>query len=324
MLLLQRLLLVLLSTGKRAAWERLDASKVRLVSRVSYDGSSFSGFQFQPKGRTVQGVLEEALERRTGGQRTRLVGAGRTDAGVHAVGQAAHFDLPEELVRGVALRDLEHSINQLLPDDVRLWNVSYAPPPSTVVVPHLPEPVELPFHAIHSSTRKRYVYRFTNAKVPSPLGRRHRAHYYQRMDMDLMERALAAFEGRHNFASFANRAQRNAGEAPRSTVREVYSARLVREGGDDYRVDIELSGALYKMVRNLVGTAAAVASAELDLEDLAAIFAMEDRSRNPAKSAPACGLTLARVHYDAFGAPGGPDGEWVALSAVDSAIAPRA
>jgi tRNA pseudouridine38-40 synthase len=244
---------------------------------------------------------------------------------VHARGQAIHFDIPTTWASSGAASDspeddarrcglLVHKLNKLLPADVLLWNVSAAPRRSGLVDGDL----ELPWHAMIASTGKLYSYRWRCARHMSPLDRRDRALWYKGgFDVDRLEACLPRFEGTRDFASFANRLahtqairdRSSSGAAgPMDTRRTVRSIKLVREGcggggspgAEDYRLDFELDGALYKMVRNIVGAMFEVSTGELNLDDIDEIFAHQDRRLNPSRAAPAAGLTLEHVYYDDF------------------------
>lgn len=225
---------------------------LRCRMRVAYDGTHFAGWQLQPRCRTVQGVLEKTLARRFGGQRVPLLGASRTDAGVHARGNAAHFDLP--VMPDLDL--LERQLNRMLPPDVAVSELQ----------PAVPEPWQaeqgLEWHAIVNSVGKRYVYRLT--KRQDPFERLYRARVaHEPINLGRLDAALRLFVGHHDFRAFGNYA--NGQHPDRSTLRTVDATYLVDEGDGDASVVVDLDGALYKMVRNIVGTAIAVARVRLAL-----------------------------------------------------------
>ncbi|GMI51663.1 hypothetical protein TeGR_g9848 [Tetraparma gracilis] len=268
--------------------------RYRYRGTLAYDGTYFSGWQVQsagsqkaPRHRTVQGELAAAIRASCADlglplpERFCVVGAGRTDTGVHAAGQAFHFDLPSPPPPGLSLP----SVALRLPPDVRLLSLSPAAPD---------------FHAILSSSSKTYAYRISLAPVPDPFGRCYRHHVYYPLDLGLLRRALSLFVGRRDFRAFAGQvAQKEAKTGkPVDTVREVYSAELVDEGSGCYRISFRLKGALYKMVRNLVGAALGVAAGKVPLAELERL--MEEapgREGNRSKPAPAGGLTMECVQY---------------------------
>ena len=274
------------------------APTTRYAMRVAYDGTRFKGWQVQPTHRTVQGVLHEALGRRFGGSPIGTLGASRTDTGVHARGQVAHCDLPVEALSGDALELLEHQVNRLLPDDVRVFELRPAPAPEPWQVAD-----GLPWHAIANSRGKRYSYRLAARRGGAdPLARLYRAHVaHAPLDLAKLDATLQTFVGEHDFAAFANLSPGGVLATNRSTVRTLRSADLLDEGGGDATVVFELDGAMYKMLRNVVGTAVAVAAGSLDADECAYLLSgAAKRTDNPAKAAPAHGLCLDRVFYDDY------------------------
>ena len=272
----------------------------RYALRVAYDGTRFKGWQVQPGGaRTVQGELNAALRTRFGGVDVATLGASRTDAGVHARGQCAHADLPVAPLDGAPLELLEHQINRLLPDDARVHDLRPAPAPTAWQARE-----GLPWHAIANAAGKRYAYRLTARRGSAdPLGRLYRGHVaYRDVDFGRLDDALSCFVGEHDFAAFANNAPGvDPAGAKRSTTRAIRSATLLDEGGGDATLTFELDGALYKMVRNVVGAAVAVADGALPRDAIPALLAPgARRADNPAKAAPACGLCLEEVYYDDY------------------------
>ena len=260
----------------------------RYALRVAYDGTHFNGWQVQPNARTVEGELRRAFTQRFDGANVPLLGASRTDSGVHARGQAAHVDLPE-VVADVDL--LKHQLNRMLPDDVRINCVREAPPGG-----------EKPWHAIACSTGKRYSYRMT-ARYGSqdPLERLYRAHVcYEDLDFALLSNALQRCRGRFDFKAFANNAPTQ-NPLEMDTIREIRSIEAEDEGFGDYTVQIELDGALYRMVRNVVGACVACGTGKLKIDELDELLSgRKTRRDNPTKSAPARGLCLEEVFYDDF------------------------
>ena len=240
---------------------------------LAYDGADFEGWQLQTRGdaRTVQGVLELALRRLSGGRDVRATGASRTDAGVHALGQVASFELlrdwkPDELLR---------ALNALLPADVRAFDAAHAPPG---------------FHARRSARAKHYRYTLDTGPVQSPLRRRYAAHLPGPLQAASLERAAGLFLGRHDFASL-----QSSGGSVRTTVRSVTrsEARLEEE---TLTFDVEADGFLRKMVRSMVGGLVAVGCGAWSVLALRQALLARDRRAWP-KPAQARGLTLVRVVY---------------------------
>lgn len=251
---------------------------------LAYDGTDFLGWQTQerPDGtrpRTVQGDLEAALTRLAGGVPVRVSGAGRTDAGVHALGQVASFDLPRPL-EPLALR---RSLNGLLKDDVRVVEAAYALPG---------------FHARKSARSKLYRYEVDTGPFQLPTRRRNAAHVSWALDSPAVQEAAALFVGRHDFAAVAS-----TGSSVRTTVRTITRSEAVLRGGT-LVYEVEADGFLRKMVRSLVGALLDVGRGTVTVDDLRAAFASRDRRRWP-RPAQARGLVLVRVDYG----PAGPDVE---------------
>jgi tRNA pseudouridine38-40 synthase len=239
---------------------------------LEYDGSDFLGWQRQAEGtRTVQQTLEEALLRVTGAPAP-VVGAGRTDAGVHAEGQVASVRLDTAL-EPAALR---RALNALLPADLAVAEAAQAAPG---------------FHARRDARRKTYRYRIWNAPVRSPLRARHSHHVAAPLDLEAMAAAARLAVGTHDFRSF-----QTAGSEVGSTVRTLYRADVLGQAGQEVRVEVEGDGFLRHMVRNLVGTLLRVGRGRDVPESLGAVLAARDRAlAGPA--APGHGLTLVRVDY---------------------------
>lgn len=268
---------------------------VRLASRVLYDGGNFKGWQDQGDGlRTVQRLIGDTISLRTN-RKVTVTGAGRTDLGVHAKGQALHFDL-ETLPE--ILGDFEYSINRMLPDDVKLFNLSLAPPGT-------PDQVmdDEPWHATKSAIAKIYSYTFCTNKFVEPLRRRYCTHIYHPMDMNRFEECLQLFVGKHNFSAFTNNLERTSHAFEEknkvfSTERTIFSAQSHDLGKGYYRVDFHLDSALYKMVRNIMASSFAVASGRLCRDRVESLLAMGgSRSSLVVMPAPPEGLCLDHVFY---------------------------
>jgi tRNA pseudouridine38-40 synthase len=240
---------------------------------LAYDGTDFAGWQLQRpgKGRTVQGALEAALARIAGGGRVAVVAAGRTDAGVHALGQVATFELPRELPPD----GLQRALNGLLPLDVRVLDAALAPPG---------------FHPRKDAVSKVYRYELDCGGVQLPQRRRTAAFVPSRLDEAAVREAAALYLGRHDFASLAS-----AGGSAKTTVRTVVRSDAVFSGAT-LRYEAEADGFLRKMVRSMVGGLIAAGRGTARVEDLARALDSRDRRAWPAP-APARGLTLVRVAY---------------------------
>jgi tRNA pseudouridine38-40 synthase len=245
---------------------------VQLRLTIEYEGTAYQGWQLQPGGPTVQGVLEQALATALR-ERVRVRGAGRTDAGVHACGQVAAVRVtrvPDDLGR------LRKSLNALTPDDVAVREIALA---------------DDAFDPRRHARSRVYEYRLLAAPAPSALWRRFAWHVPVPLDTAAMASAAAALEGEHDFAAF-----RAADAEPvRSTVRRVLESRLAAEGRLlVYR--IEATAFLKHMVRNVIGTLVEVGRGERPADAIPALLAARDRNRAGA-TAPAHGLVLVAVRY---------------------------
>jgi tRNA pseudouridine38-40 synthase len=249
----------------------VDSAPVRLWAKVEYDGTDFFGFQVQARGRTVQGEIERAIRAVTGTE-TRVVGAGRTDRGVHARGQVIVFDVAWRH----ALSDLHRALNATLAADVAILEMGVAP---------------AGFHPRFSAVRRAYRYRILNRPWPSPLERRTAWHVAERLDVDRMAQASQCLVGTHDFATFGRPPQGD------NTVRSVFRAEWTWQGDRSLLTfDIEADAFLYRMVRSLVGVLVQVGRKRISPEEFDQVFRARDRSL-VRQVAPARGLELLRVDY---------------------------
>jgi tRNA pseudouridine38-40 synthase len=216
-------------------------------------------------------VLEEALGRLAGGGRVAVHGAGRTDAGVHALGQVASFELPRDIDAG----ELQRALNGLLAEDVRVLEAAAAPPG---------------FHARKSAVSKVYRYELDGGGVQLPQRRRLAGYVPFPLDEGAVRETAALYLGRHDFASLAS-----AGGSATTTVRTVLRSEAGFAGGT-LVYETEADGFLRKMVRSMVGGLIAAGRGAARPSDLARALEARDRRAWPAP-APACGLTLVRVVY---------------------------
>lgn len=235
---------------------------------LAYDGTDFKGWQRQPEERTVQGALEAAVFKITR-KRTVIHGAGRTDAGVHAMGQAANFRVATRL----ADADLLRALNAVLPWDIRILTLEKAPDA---------------FHARKSARSKVYRYRIVLAAQASPFDFRYALHWPYPLDLRAMRAAAPLFVRRADFTAFSSNRERH----PVRTVRRSE----IHKKGDELVYTIEAQGFLRYMVRTVVGTLLEVGRGKLAMEDIEGIFRRKDRTLAGA-TAPAKGLCLVRVDY---------------------------
>jgi tRNA pseudouridine38-40 synthase len=241
----------------------------RIKAVVEYDGTRYAGFQQQPDLLTIQGEMERALREVTQ-EEAKIVGAGRTDAGVHASGQVIHFLSGWKRSQ----EELHRAFNAVLSPDIAIKEMTSAMPD---------------FHARFSATTRLYRYTILNQAVRSPLEARFAYHYEHDLDAAAMAEALECLVGTHDFASFGQPTQ---GE---STVRDVLRASCSRDG-KHIHVDLTANAFLRHMARAIVGTLLLVGRGALHAEDMRAILAAKDRSE-AGRPAPAHGLCLVRVNY---------------------------
>ena len=237
---------------------------------LSYDGTDFSGWQRQPDRRTVQQVLEEAIGRLTGVVAPTNA-SGRTDAGVHALGQVVHFYTASRHAPEVFVK----ALNATLPHDVRVrgaWEMSQA------------------FHATLDAKAKLYRYVIDNHPIADPFQTRYSHHVYRRLDVAAMGAAARSLEGRHDFHSFETDWPNRT-----SSVRTITHI-AVNRVNDSVWVDVEADGFLYNMVRTIAGTLLLVGTGRWPAARVAEALAAEDR-RAAGPTAPAQGLFLVRVRY---------------------------
>ncbi|MBN1126767.1 MAG: tRNA pseudouridine(38-40) synthase TruA [Sedimentisphaerales bacterium] len=238
---------------------------------IQYDGTAYHGWQSQRNADTVQQQISESIERLTT-RPVRLFGSSRTDAGVHALGQVAHFhiDCP------VPTENFRKALNKILPDDIVITDV-------TEVAPD--------FDAIKDTRSKRYRYTICTAKVPPVMQVRFCWHRPGTLNAEAMQTAAACLIGRHDFKSFASAADKR-----QSSVRTILGSSVQGEGPWIY-YEVEADGFLYNMVRNIVGTLVEIGRGRWRVERMQKILAARDRTL-AGSLAPACGLCLLEIRYD--------------------------
>jgi tRNA pseudouridine38-40 synthase len=238
---------------------------------LTYDGTRYNGWQIQPNGVSIQGMIEQKLFRLLK-KPIRLIGAGRTDTGVHALGQVAHFTNDQTIDCEAVLK----ALNGCLPPDIRIREFSEA---------------HEDFHAQHSALSKEYHYHLWLEKMADPFVRLYRHHFKSsRFSKTLLQQAATYFIGTHDFASFSN-----VGGSVKSTIRTIYRLDILEQNGG-LRLEFEGNGFLYKMIRTLVGTLLEIATEKRALSDVPLIFAARDR-RAAGSAAPAQGLFLVKIDY---------------------------
>ncbi len=238
---------------------------------IEYDGTNYLGWQVQPRGTTIQGLLEEKLSRLTG-ERIRLIGSGRTDSGVHALGQAAHFKTQSPM----DTRTIQKALNSLLPHDIVIQEV---------------EEAHEGFHARKHAKSKVYEYRILNRDLQSVFQRGYAWHIRQKLNLAEMKKATQSLIGEHDFSAF-----RTVGSPTRTPVRRVIRAEWKRRRNGLILFEIEANGFLKQMVRSIIGTLVEIGKGKRKASDLRKVLNSKDR-REAGPTAPAQGLFLKEVKY---------------------------
>jgi tRNA pseudouridine38-40 synthase len=237
---------------------------------LEYIGTRYHGWQIQENAVTIQQVLEEKLGLILN-KKPRVIGAGRTDAGVHALGQVAHFKTPNHL----PIEKIFKGLNSLLPEDIAVLEMEEADPA---------------FHSRKDAKKKEYFYQIWNGKRPSPFLSAFVTPVPCRLNIKTMQRAASLFQGKHDFHSFCP-----AKTTIRNKVRNVFHSEIADEG-KMIRYRILADGFLHHMVRTIVGTLIDVGNEKIPLDEIKSIFQGKDR-RLAGFMAPAKGLFLKKVYY---------------------------
>lgn len=245
---------------------------VRYKAIIAYDGTNFNGFQRQTSGRTVQEEVEKTLTKMAN-QRIEIHGSGRTDAGVHALGQVIHFDFPYER----PLEKMRFGLDTQTPDDVAVKSV---------------ELVAEDFHSRYLVKEKIYEFRVDIGKPRSPFRRFYASYFPYAIDVAKIERALPDFLGTHDFTSFCA-----TGSSVEDKTRTIYEANVrVNETGDELVFTFRGDGFLYKMIRIMVGTLLKIGNDRMPADSIPAIIAGKDRNLAGPTAHPE-GLYLKEVRY---------------------------
>ena len=246
----------------------------RYKATISYDGTLFAGFQRQPHARSVQEEIEKTLTRLNQGTPVTVHGAGRTDSGVHALGQVIHFDLPQA-------RDeekLRFALDTQTPEDIDFIRV---------------EQVEDDFHSRYKKHSKTYEFIVDYGRPKNPMMRHYAAHYPYPLDVEKMQAAIQKLEGTHDFTGFTA-----SGTSVEDKVRTITEARLV-EDAEHHRLVFTFSGNgfLYKQIRNMVGTLLKIGNDRMPIEQIDLILDKKDRNLAGPTAAPN-GLYLKEIRYE--------------------------
>jgi len=237
---------------------------------IRYDGTRYAGWQSQRNAKTVQETIERAIKALTR-EKVNLIGSGRTDSGVHAMGQVANFKTRSKL----PLKNIEMGLNSILPEDILVCGA---------------EEVDLKFNAQTYAKDKIYRYTISNTDFVDPFLRAFAARCFYRLNTREMKRATAFLLGSHDFRSF-----RTEGGRKDNTVRTIKRIKIEKDGDMIY-IDIEANGFLYNMARSVVGTLIEVGRGKIKADSVKEILAMKDR-KFCGPTAPAKGLCLMKVRY---------------------------
>ena len=242
----------------------------RVKLTVAYDGTNYCGWQVQPNGITVQEVLNQCLSEFTG-ENIETIGASRTDAGVHALGNVAVFDTEMRMPGD----KFSFALNQRLPEDIRIQKS---------------EEVDADFHPRYVKSQKTYEYRILNCRFPFPTERFYSHFTYIPLDVDKMKEAASYLIGEHDFKSFCG-----TGAQVKTTVRTVKEIQI-EKSGDRITIRITGEGFLYNMVRIIAGTLMDIGGGLYPPEKMKEILEAKDRKK-AGPTAPARGLTLMKIQY---------------------------
>lgn len=247
---------------------------MRYFMTFAYDGSKYKGYQKQPKQKTVQGEIEKALKTINGNKRVDIHASGRTDAGVHAYNQKAHFDLEMKHITPEKLKD---GLNSLLPDDIYVRRL---------------EIVEDDFHARYNVKAKEYIYKI-NMDEYDPIERNYVYQYNKKLDVVEIERALKYLEGTHDFKSFTK-----SDDEKEDYTRTIVQTNLIRDLKNVNKISLSFlgTGFLRYQVRNMVGTLIEIGEGKRKSEDIIDILNEKDRKKAGKTAAPE-GLYLKDVLY---------------------------
>ncbi len=242
----------------------------RIMLIVAYDGTDYHGWQLQPGVPTIEGELNKALTALLG-EEIQVIGASRTDSGVHALCNAAVFDTDTK----IPAQKIAYALNQRLPEDIRIQKSKETEPD---------------FHPRHCASRKTYEYRILNREFPLPTKRRYAHFTYVPLDEEKMRQAAGYLKGEHDFMSFCASAA-----VVETTVRTLYELEVIRDG-EEIILRVCGSGFLYNMMRIIAGTLMEVGRGNIEPEKMQEILQAKDRSA-AGPTAPACGLTLVRYEW---------------------------
>ena len=239
--------------------------------KIEYDGKNFNGWQKQPDKLNIQGEIERAIFDITG-EEVNLTASGRTDAGVHSLGQTANFKIENNM----PIEKIPLAINSKLKKTIRVQSA---------------EEVDERFHSRYNCKGKKYRYIINNAQIESALYKDLELHISQKLDLEKMREAIKYFIGKHDFSAF-----KSSGTSSKNSVREIYKAEII-EDGERIKIELTGSGFLYNMVRIISGTLVEVGLGKIEPNQIPKIIESKDRGM-AGKTLPPQGLYLVEVYYD--------------------------
>lgn len=245
--------------------------KKRIKLVVAYDGTNYCGWQVQPNGETIEGVLNRELSSLLG-EEIKVTGASRTDSGVHSLGNVAVFDTDTR----IPPEKISYALNIRLPEDIVVQD-------SCEVAPD--------FHPRHCNSRKTYEYRILNRRFAMPTRRLDTYFYHRSLDVERMQQAACYLKGTHDFKSFCS-----VNTVVEDTVRTIYTLQVIKDADDIITIRVQGSGFLYNMVRILAGTLIQVGIGAMEPEQMTEILEAKDRSAS-GPTAPAQGLTMMGIEF---------------------------
>ena len=251
--------------------KRPEKEKKRVRLTVAYDGTNYHGWQIQNNEITIESELNRCLTDLLL-EPVEVIGASRTDSGVHALGNIAVFDTTSRM----PAEKISYALNQRLPEDIRIQKSEQVPDD---------------WHPRRCDSRKTYEYRIYRAQFPMPVKRLYSLFTYYELDVNRMQEAAAYLEGEHDFKSFCQ-----TGAQVESTVRTIYSVEVEEQGENDLVIRVCGNGFLYNMVRIIVGSLMKVGMGMIPPEYVKEILEAKDRTKAGHKAA-ACGLTLIEIEY---------------------------
>lgn len=242
---------------------------IKLV--IEYDGKEFNGWQKQPNKLNIQGTIEQAINKITG-EEVELNASGRTDSGVHSLGQVANFKTNSNL-------------------DIEKWPLALNANLKKSIVIKSAEEVDMEFHSRLSCKKKTYRYVINNSKYGTAIYRNLETHIPEKLNIEKMKQAIKYFEGEHDFKAF-----KASGTSSKSSVRTIYKADVIEKENDRIYIELTGSGFLYNMVRIISGTLVDVGLGKIEVEDIPKIIESKKRE-NAGKTLPPQGLYLLKVEY---------------------------